>query len=308
MFLYTVMALGPAFHMSQELTGGSRALPVLKVIYRNATRIQECGGRQREVLHRISVGNDTVAADGDRLRERVRSRDMEGAERMFAGMAQASAEGAFNALLHAVQDATEVHRVVLPYRAWDLAGIIGREHAHALLRQSVRYCVRAESPPRPGAMHPSREVLPALFDAHHLHGRSRGDRVPDAAGVEGLSKGIFESTPSQAAGLVAAALNEGWVPTAIRGNLQARASALIHRYGELGYPERPVFDLMLRYAVSEDGSLHAEKYYRTVREEFDATRLEFRWRHLVGLARVTASEYGRPAPGIDEARRLLRLG
>ena len=29
-------------------------------------------------------------------------------------------------------------------------------------------------------------------------------------------------------------------------------------------PERPVFDLLLRYAVSEDGALHAEKYYRTV--------------------------------------------
>ena len=25
---------------------------------------------------------------------------------------------------------------------------------------------------------------------------------------------------------------------------------------------------MLKYAVSEDGSLHAEKYYRTVQEEF----------------------------------------
>jgi len=417
---HTVMALGPAFHMSQELAGGSRALPLLKVIYRNATRIQECGGRQHEVLHPVSAGNEPVLPDGDRLREQVRGRDMDGAERMFAGMARSSEEGAFNALLHAVQDATEVHRVVLPYRAWDLVGIIGREHAHALLRQSVRYCVRAESPPRPGALHNSRDLLPALFDEYHLHESSRGSRFPDAAWVENLSKGIFESSPSQAAGMVAAALKEGWSPpamgeaitlaanqlvlrdhgrtpreespgkpvgsvhgdsigvhacdsanawrnmalagndrncfaslilgafqvaldrvqrggdflhwdslpvnrhveeirtkdpgellrdaeSAIRGNLQARASALIHRYGELGYPERPVFDLMLRYAVSEDGSLHAEKFYQTVREEFDATRPEFRWRHLVALARVTASEYGRPAPGIDEARRLLRL-
>jgi hypothetical protein len=59
--------------------------------------------------------------------------------------------------------------------------------------------------------------------------------------------------------------------------------------------------------VSEDGSLHAEKFYRTASEEFAATREAFRWRHLVALARVTASEIGRPAPGIAEARALLKL-
>jgi hypothetical protein len=68
-----------------------------------------------------------------------------------------------------------------------------------------------------------------------------------------------------------------------------------------------VFDLLLRYAVSEDGSLHAEKSYRTVSEEFASTRPAFRWRQLVALARVTASEFGRPAPGYDEACRLLKL-
>ena len=95
---------------------------------------------------------------------------------------------------------------------------------------------------------------------------------------------------------------------AIRGNLQARAHC--HRctaYGELGQPERPVFDLLLCYAISEDGALHAEKYYRTVSEEFAATRAAFRWRQLTALARVTASEYGRPAAGCEEARGLLKL-
>jgi hypothetical protein len=94
---------------------------------------------------------------------------------------------------------------------------------------------------------------------------------------------------------------------AIRGNLQARASALIHHYGELGHAPRPVFDLLLRYAVSEDGSLHAEKFYRTSVEEFGAARPAFRWRYLVALARVTASEFGRPAPGMAEARALLKV-
>jgi len=94
---------------------------------------------------------------------------------------------------------------------------------------------------------------------------------------------------------------------AIKAREQARAAALIHRYGELKLPERPVFDLLLRYAVSEDGALHAEKYYRTVTEEFAKTREAFRWRQLVALARVTASECGYPAPGYAEACRLLKV-
>jgi hypothetical protein len=94
---------------------------------------------------------------------------------------------------------------------------------------------------------------------------------------------------------------------AVRGNLQAKASAVVQRYGEMGHESRPVFDLLLRYAVSEDGALHAEKFYRTVSEEFAATRPAFRWRHLVALARVTASEYGHPAPGVTEARSLLKV-
>ena len=69
----------------------------------------------------------------------------------------------------------------------------------------------------------------------------------------------------------------------------------------------PVFALLLKYAVSEDGALHAEKYYNTVREEFASTRPAFRWRQLVALARVTASECGRPAPGMAQARELLKV-
>ena len=97
------------------------------------------------------------------------------------------------------------------------------------------------------------------------------------------------------------------IDDAIRGNLQAKASALVQRYGELGLSPRSMLDLLLRYAVSEDGALHAEKFYRTVSEEFAAARPAFRWRHVVALARVTASEYGRPAAGMAEARALLNV-
>ena len=94
---------------------------------------------------------------------------------------------------------------------------------------------------------------------------------------------------------------------AVKERDQARAAALVHAYGERKLPERPVFDLLLRFGTSQDGALHAEKYYRTVTEEFAAARPAFRWRHLVGLARVTASEYGFPAPGYAEACRLLKV-
>ena len=63
--------------------------------------------------------------------------------------------------------------------------------------------------------------------------------------------------------------------------------------------------MLLKYAVSEDGALHAEKYYQTVSEEFALSRDKFRWNHLTGLARVTASEFGWPAPGHADAKRLL---
>ncbi len=100
---------------------------------------------------------------------------------------------------------------------------------------------------------------------------------------------------------------------AIRENDQATAAAAITIYGEQGFPYQPIFDLMLRYAVSEDGRLHAEKYYQTITEEFQTTRAAFRWRHLAGLARVTASAYGyskddergHRAPGYEAACQAL---
>jgi hypothetical protein len=79
---------------------------------------------------------------------------------------------------------------------------------------------------------------------------------------------------------------------AIRENDQGRACAAVQKYGELGHKPQPVIDLLLKYATSEEGDNHAEKYYRTATQEFATTRAPYRWRHLVALARVTASEYG----------------
>jgi hypothetical protein len=418
---HTMMALAPALHMSRELPAELQPLPIFKVLYRNTNRIQEHGGRKDEVLHAVSpAAPSSGPMNGETLCEAVRRKDVNEAEQTFARIAQGSPDDAFNSLLFAVDDHTEVHRVVLPYRAWDLLGLIGKEQAHTLLRQSVRYCVKAESWQNQGGGNSPRTLLPKLLEEHKLLGRTPGDRKPDDGWVEQTSQTIFKSTPEQAAETAAASLAEGIAPAAlgeaitlaanqlilrdmgrtareevpgkpigsvhgdsigvhacdsanawrnmalvtnprncfaclilgayqvafdrtarggdflnwqplplarhlqevksenaqdllrdaeeaIRGNLQAKASAVAQRYGELGHEPRPLFDLFLRYAISEDGSLHAEKFYRTVSEEFAATRAAYRWRHVVALARVTASEYGRPAAGMSEAKSLLKV-
>jgi hypothetical protein len=79
---------------------------------------------------------------------------------------------------------------------------------------------------------------------------------------------------------------------AILHNDQGRATAAMTIYGEHGHAVEPALDLMLKYAVSEDGRLHGEKYFHTVREEYQTTRPAFRWRQIVALARVTSSAYG----------------
>jgi len=414
---HTMMALAPSLHMAGELPEAQQALPVFKVLYRNTNRIQEKGGRKEEVLHPVKPAPLAEGRAGaESVRDAVHRKAVDEAERLFATIAQASASDALNDLLYTVQDHTEVHRVVLPYRAWDLLDLVGQEHAHTLLRQSVRYCIKAESWTNPD--HAS-AILPKLLEEHKLLDRSPGTRAAEDSWVDQLSLTIFKSTPEQAAEAAASALAEGFSPAvigeaislaanqlvlrdmgrppsqeslgkppgsvhgdsigvhacdsacawrnlarvsnsrntfaclilgayqvaldrtnrggdflnwsplphqyqlsqirsaegaallretddAIHQNLQAHAAAAVHRYGELGHDPRPVFDLLLRYAVSEDGALHAEKFYRTVTEEFSSTRPAFRWRQLVALARVTASEYGHPAPGMAEARDLLK--
>lgn len=419
---HTLMALAPAYHMARELPEDRRALPVLKVLYRNTNRIQEHGGRASEVLHTVKPGVLSAGHDpGEALRDAVRRKDMNEAESTFAAIAAVSPDEAFNSLLVAVEDHTEVHRVVLPYRAWELLDVVGKDQAHTMLRQSVRYCVKNERDGNHAAQADEpRSLLPRLFDQYHLPRTSPGTKRPGDEWVASMCKSVFESSPPSAADAVAAALADGidpseigeaialaanqlvlrdagrperwaapgkppgsvhgdsvgvhasdavnawrnmarvvnprnaaaclilagyevardrqaraadflkWAPrplaevleavktadpkgllaeaeSAIQANQQEIASAVVHRYGTLGHDPAPVFSLLLKYAVSEDGALHAEKYYRTVREEFTSTRTAFRWRQLVALARVTASECGRPAPGVAQAKALLKV-
>src|SRR5262245_51180491 len=140
---HTFMALAPAYDMARELPEERRALPVLKVLYRNATHIQASGGNKHDMLHPVqaaAAAEDRPAREG--LSEAVRKREVDRAEQTFAALCQGKAEDAYNELQLIVQDQVNVHRVVLAWRAWALLDLTGKEHAHTLLRQSVRFCCK----------------------------------------------------------------------------------------------------------------------------------------------------------------------
>jgi len=415
---HTFMALAPALRMSQELPTALAPLPVLKVLYRNANRIQEFGGRKNEILHPVTADPMPAGAvGGEYLRDVARRGDIEAADRAFAGMAQLPVGEAFNHLQYEVEDEVDVHRVVLSWRAWDTLEIAGQEWAHCLLRQSIRYCANVERSMKEKNYKgsPIRTILPALLDQYKLLGQTLGSRVGDDAWLEQLATTIFRGTREQAADAVAQALNDGFSPetvgeamslaanmlvlhdpgrpeqwangdkpvgschgdsvgvhasdaanawrnivrvsnprnvvaslivgafhtggqsdrsnktpypladqlslvrsddpglllrdaeAAVREKDQFRAAAIVARYGQLGHEPRRVFDMLLKFATSEDGALHAEKYYHTVTAEFAAIRPAFRWGQLVALARVTASEYGHQSAGYEEAKKLLNV-
>src|SRR4029077_19132970 len=132
-----------------------------------------------------------------------------------AAIATQSADEAFNQLLYVVEDGTEVHRVVMAYRSWDLLDLVGKERAHTVLRQSVHYCVKSEQ--RPEYFMESRALLPKLLDQYHLANMKPGTRMPDDAWVDKMSQTLFKSTPEQAADAAAAALAEGLAPDAFAG-------------------------------------------------------------------------------------------
>src|SRR5437879_6585826 len=227
---HTMMALAPSLHMARELPEALQPLPVFKVLYRNTNRIQEKGGRNEEVLHPIKPAALSEGRSGaELLREAVHRKDVTEAERTFATLAQLSADDALNQLLHTVQDNTEVHRVVLPYRAWDLLDLIGKDHAHTLLRQSVRYCVKAESGSHAATRDQPRTLLPKMLEEHKLLDRSPGARAAEDNWVDQLSQTIFKSTPEQAAEAAAAALAEGFSPAAVGEAISLAANQLILR-------------------------------------------------------------------------------
>jgi hypothetical protein len=64
---HSFMALSPAYEMSRELPEAMRPLPVLKVLYRNSSRMQDQGGCKHEHLHRIEPAALPAGRNGGEL-------------------------------------------------------------------------------------------------------------------------------------------------------------------------------------------------------------------------------------------------
>lgn len=413
---HTLMALRPALTMSEELTGPAAALPVLKVLYRNSSRIAEAGVHATDALRPVAGASDRTGG-APAIREAVHGRNRDAAERALSASTSHSAETGFNDLLPTVEEGAEVHRVVLAARAWDMIALVGEENATTMLRQSLRYCLKNEEYT---AQHYTnlRATLPRVMDQFQLENRPWGTRAVDDAWVAGMMRTFWGSTPEQAAEAAGAAIAEGiaparifeaislatnqlvlcdggrpkewiaagkpegsvhgdsigvhasdaahawrtialasnarqrnaaivvaawqlakdrlqrkaefdqWEPRprpehlsrvtapgksallaaldeAVKANDQDLCCAITATYGESGHDEAPLMAALRSFATTQDGALHAEKYYHTACSNFRATAPSLRWRHLVALSRVTASEYGRAAAGVEEARGLL---
>ena len=129
---HTLMALLPAWQLSQELPTEQQALPVLKVLYRNTARIQQTGQTgNKETLRPVQSSEiPQAAARGPMLQTLMRKADMAGTEAAFAGMLTSSNPyDAYNDLQHIVQEQPNVHRVVLAWRSWDILQLTGADRA-----------------------------------------------------------------------------------------------------------------------------------------------------------------------------------
>jgi len=227
---HTFMALLPAYQIAGELAPERQALPVLKVLYRNSSRIQEQGVHDHDILQPVKAAESVESGrGGELLREAVRAVDWEGAESRFAAIAKGPADEAYEQLQLTIQDEVDVHRVVLAWRAWAMLGLAGAEHAHTFLRQSVRYCLNTEQSLRDQKRPASqiRQVLPRLLDQYRLIGKALGNLEAEDGAVEQLAGTIFSGTREQAADAAAGALAEGMNPEAVGEAISIAANLLV---------------------------------------------------------------------------------
>ncbi len=205
------MAIVPALAMSRQLSGNAAAVPVFKVLHRNARRIQAQGGRRDEVLRPVTPA---ASVDGDpraRLLAAGRNGEFASAEATFARVATRGPEAAYASLQTLVRDNIDVHQVVLAYRSWDMMRLTGEENGQVLLRQVLRQCIdRDENRRRRGRQAPSiRKLLPELMDAHGLDRTITSTKRLSPAEFEETAQFIFAAGRDEAATQVATLLGAG---------------------------------------------------------------------------------------------------
>ncbi len=224
------MAIAPTYAMAAELPKERAALPLLKVLYRNAHYMQEVGGRKNEVLHAIIPA---TAADPDALRKAVNTGDRTKAEELLAASGKTPADF-LNAVLGSVEDNHDVHSAVMPWRAYSVLDFVGTEHAVTLFRQSVRQCAKSceSQKGRETPMTAARALVPKLLEKHVLPRAKPGEKIAEDSWVETFGELILNSTPEQAGEAVAMAFAEGIVAESIGEAISLAANQLVLRQVE----------------------------------------------------------------------------
>ena len=164
---HTLMALVPAYQMSRELPDSQKALPLLKVFYRNTNHIQQLGGHSHEALHPVAPAQLSAGeCGGEALREAVRRRDVRG------GRADVCRARPRSRSPTPTTTCSTWFRTTLTCTASSWPGGPGacstwpaRKTPHTLLRQSVRFCCDEEKHAKNDAL---RVLLPRLLETKGL--------------------------------------------------------------------------------------------------------------------------------------------
>ncbi|MBI3860296.1 MAG: hypothetical protein HY290_00210 [Planctomycetia bacterium] len=231
---HTAMAMLPALELAKQLRPERQALPVLKVIYRNSQQCQQHGGASKATLVALHAAEHSPEGDmGLKIRDACRSADLNAAENLFATLAKASPQEAFNALQPAVQDDINVHRFVFAHRTYGLIGLLGKEYAHTLLRQSIRQMVDFEQEHKRHKHpdNPIRALVPKLLDQYKLAGKAPGKKDPGDAAVEELARAVYNGPQERGAEAVAAALAYGIDPEVVGEAISLASNMLALRQG-----------------------------------------------------------------------------
>ena len=231
---HTAMAMLPALGMSQLLPTERQSLPILKVLYRNSAQIQALGGPSKKTLRALHAAEEAMIENRPlAIRDACRTADVERAEKLFAPLASASLDDAFNTLQPVMQDDINVHRFVFAHRTRGLADLLGPEHAYNILRQCVRFCCNHEkdniAKKRPEQ--PIRALVPKLLDQYKLASPKFGTRDPGDAVVEALARTIYQGPPERSADAAAAALAEGISPEVVGEAISLASNMLVLHQG-----------------------------------------------------------------------------
>src|SRR2546425_1001651 len=212
------------------------------------------------------------------------------------------------------------HYFIFPMFTWRALDWLGREYTPFLMRPAVRYVSRFPTPP------PLRDIEP-LLEEYELLKRPLGWHTgPEVRSTQNRMEPPLQPNPEAVAALphrTQAALLDAleqsiytqpptdWSKVTNLGQMRAVPEVkntvnLAQQYADLGYDPDALISRLATIVVHDNFTeMHAFKHHQATFEEFHATRLPWRWRHLVSAAQASAISYGKNMEIYEEAIELL---